>query len=346
MKNNNILFYLSQSPEVMTLDFSTLFFCKLSLYFLNNMLFFLKQKSVLDIIWNTVPAIIDEDWHPYTMTLPFSQNHYFRQTNIGDCIYISETMQRQTWNSASRYWHNLLASIYSNRLVSKPYRVLVFPFLYSILFFLEFLLIFLFLLRCLPCCYNPFFLHPQHTSTVLWSPSFFLETSLELAVSLLLPSGSQASPGLSYPGTSLHATSRLELLIYGSHIYMSVCSSTHFQNWEVFLNISPFWVATPSLPKRFRVISLPMLFAKFQNYVPLSESSFIHCFGHSTDHLTLDTAFFSPSVMKKYSWMLHLLDCSSIFLNFFSHLFQILVFFIYFLEILLALSSNISVDFL
>ena len=42
MKSNNILFYLSQSPKVMILDFLTLFFCKLSLCFLNNMLLFLK----------------------------------------------------------------------------------------------------------------------------------------------------------------------------------------------------------------------------------------------------------------------------------------------------------------
>ena len=42
MKNNNILFHLSQFPKVMILDFLTLFFCKLSLCFLNNMLLFLK----------------------------------------------------------------------------------------------------------------------------------------------------------------------------------------------------------------------------------------------------------------------------------------------------------------
>jgi hypothetical protein len=92
MRNNNVLFFPSLSPEVMTF----MFYLKDISVFLHNILPFLSQLQTL-----SDPTRTGKDLAPLCNHSSFSQCHYFSWTNRG--LYLHHE------NNVEMHWHILLA---------------------------------------------------------------------------------------------------------------------------------------------------------------------------------------------------------------------------------------------
>lgn len=164
------------------------------------------------------------------------------------------------------------------------------------------------------------FLNPKHFRYISWSSLSFLG-GLSPLPSPHWPSASRTRPPLP-PGTSRDDTRRWDPLTPGSHIHMLVSSSTIFKTERVddmFFYFNPFWIVSTSLPRRVFSLHVP-----FGNVMIMclwvSLLSFIVLGPHWT-------CIFQSFRYGKYSWMLDLMDCSSIFLTF-SHIFQLCLYFL------------------